>query len=406
MPKQYLDIDVYSAAKERIKILFDEFEKICVSFSGGKDSGVLLHLVMDRAIKLNRKVSVLFIDWEAQYKLTIDYVRDMLDFYSEHIDPYWVSLPMTTPNACSMFEPEWISWEKGKEERWVRQAPKDSITEYDFFSFYNYAMTFEEFVPEFGQWISGGVLTANLVGIRTDESLNRFRSLMGHKNMFEDYKWTTYNGGTTYSAYPIYDWETQDIWRYYGLSEKLYNKLYDLMYKAGVSIHQQRICEPYGPQQRQGLWLFQLIEPETWGKVVARVSGANTGNVYAKETGNILGNIKVTKPEGHTWKSFAMLLLDSMPPNTSEHYRNKIAVWLKWYRERGFPKDVYDEIEGDLGSNSNDLPSWRRVCKTLLRNDYWCYGLCFAPTKTKVYGKYCKLMKIRRRKWGILTKGI
>src|SRR5690606_14042772 len=122
-------------------------------------------------------------------------------------------------------------------------------------------------------------------------------------------------------TYPIYDWHTSDIWTYHGKTNKPYNRLYDRMHQAGLTPHQMRICQPYGDDQRQGLWLFHIIEPETWARIVARVNGANQGALYANESGNILGRIKIDKPEGHTWESFAHLLLDSMPAVVSEHYK-------------------------------------------------------------------------------------
>ena len=48
-----------------------------------------------------------------------------------------------------------------------------------------------------------------------------------------------------------------------------------------------------------------------------------------------------------------------------------------------------------------DVPSWRRVCKALLRNDYWCKGLSFSQHKSAAYEKYLKVMKTRRRAWGM-----
>ena len=100
------------------------------------------------------------------------------------------------------------------------------------------------------------------------------------------------------NVYPIYDWRTEDIWAWQGKNpDRRYNKLYDLMHKAGLTIHQQRICQPYGDDQRRGLWLFHLIEPETWSRVVARVNGANGGALYAGESGNVTGYRKVSKPE-------------------------------------------------------------------------------------------------------------
>ena len=40
------DKDVYQAANERIDFIFKNFERIYISFSGGKDSGVMLNLTL------------------------------------------------------------------------------------------------------------------------------------------------------------------------------------------------------------------------------------------------------------------------------------------------------------------------------------------------------------------------
>lgn len=400
MAKVPLGINVYDAARKRITYVFDCFPRIYVSFSGGKDSAVMLHMVMDEAIKRGRKVGVLFVDLEGQYKLTIEYIQAMYDLYRDHIEPYWVALPIVLRNAVSQYEPRWICWEPGKEDVWIRRPPEMAITDQNFFPFYRYAMEFEEFVPEFGHWYSQGKLCACFVGIRADESLNRYRTIVRSKSKFEDKSWTTWCGGSVYNVYPIYDWKTQDIWVYNAKFNKPYNRLYDLMHQAGLTIHQMRICQPYGDDQRKGLWLFHIIEPETWARIVARVNGANQGALYAEESGNILGRIKISKPEGHTWESFAKLLLASMPERTREHFENKIAVFLHWWSERGYPNGIPDEAPAQQEANK-EVPSWRRVCKALLRNDYWCKGLSFSQTKSEAYQKYLKVMKRRRERWGM-----
>lgn len=66
--KIYREQNVLDAARDRISYTFDKFERIFISFSGGKDSSVMFHLVMDEAIKRNRRVAVMIIDFEAQYK--------------------------------------------------------------------------------------------------------------------------------------------------------------------------------------------------------------------------------------------------------------------------------------------------------------------------------------------------
>lgn len=400
MSKQYLSIDVLTAARQRIEYVFDNFPRIYVSFSGGKDSTVMLHLVMDEAIKRNRKVGVLCVDLEGNYKVTVEHIQAMYDLYAEYIEPFWVCLPIALRNAVSVYEPKWICWEPGKEDVWIRQPPKMAITDRSYFPFFKYAMEFEEFVPQFGWWYGQGKLTACFVGIRADESLNRYRTIKADKSMFEDKTWTTWLSQGLYNVYPIYDWRTEDIWTYYSKFNKPYNKLYDLMHQAGLTIHQMRICQPYGDDQRKGLWLFHVIEPDTWARVVARVNGANQGALYAQENGNILGRIKISKPEGHTWQSFAKLLLESMPPQTKSHFENKIIVFLHWWAERGYPNGIPDEA--DINDEANKkVPSWRRICKALLRNDYWCKGLSFSQTKSDYYEKYKKIMERRKNAWGI-----
>lgn len=397
--KKYLGCSVLEAAKKRIEKVFDDFPKIYVSYSGGKDSTVMLSMVAYEAAKRGRKIGVLLVDLEAQYKLTIEHAMETLADIKDIIDLYWVSLPLNLRNAVSQFEPQWLCWDPQKKSEWVRNPPSFAITDEKHFPFFRRAMEFEEFVPEFGKWYSEGSLCACFVGIRSDESLNRWRTIArDKKNKFEGIKWTTSVEESVYNIYPIYDWKTADIWRFHGKTGIPYNKLYDYMHKAGLTINQARICQPYGDDQRRGLWLFHIIEPETWGRVVARVSGANQGSLYVQESGNIMGNIKITKPNGHTWESFSKMLLESMPKATQEHYKNKIAVFLKWYEDRGYPNGIPDE--GAL--NSKSAPSWKRICKAILRNDYWCKGLSFSQHKTKAYEKYQKLMKKRRSAWNII----
>jgi len=400
MAKVGLGISVLEAARQRIAWTFDTFPRVYVSCSFGKDSTVMLHLVMDEAIKRGRKVGVLFLDLEGQYKMTIDHGLELLEMYADHIEPFWVALPIHLRNAVSQFEHHWIAWEPERENDWIRQPPEMAITDQAYFPFYKYAEEFEDFVPDFGHWYGQGQLCACLVGIRSDESLNRYRTIAGHGVKFEGRNWTNYIGQTLWNIYPIYDWRTEDIWTYHAhYPDRPYNRLYDLMHRAGLSIHQARICQPYGDDQRKGLWLFHLIEPDTWARVVARVNGANQGALYANETGNILGRIKIDKPEGHTWESFAMLLLGSMPPKTADHFKNKIAVFIHWWRERGYSV-IPDEADHQLEAKK-EVPSWRRICKALLRHDYWCKGLSFSMHKSGAYERYQKIMEKRRQRWGI-----
>lgn len=396
--KKGLGVNVLQASRERISWTFDNFEKIYVSFSAGKDSTVMLNLVLDEAIKRNRKIGVLLIDLEAQYKLTIDHAAEFFEKYSAYIEPYWICLPLHLRNAVSVFEPFWKCWDPDRKDAWVRDIPEQAISDVNYFDFFRPGMEFEEFVPEFGRWYAQGKSCACFVGIRSDESLNRYRTISGkYKRGVEGKNWTTLVVDDVYNIYPIYDWKTEDLWVYHAKNkDRSYNRLYDYMHLAGLTIHQMRICQPYGDDQRRGLWLFHLIEPETWAKVVARVNGANGGALYIQEWGNVNGYRKITKPEGHTWKSFATLLVNSMPPKTKEHYENKIFLFIKWWESRGYPDGIPDEADYQM-EQKKGVPSWRRICKSLLRNDYWCKGLSFTQHKSDAYKRYLDLMKRRKQ---------
>jgi len=417
MERTPLGIDVLTAAGQRIAYVFDHFHRIYVSFSGGKDSTVMLHLVAEEARKRGVKFGLLCIDFEAQYRHTYEHVGRMYEEYADCIVPYWVALPISLDNAVSSYEPRWICWEPGKE--WVRPLPENCISNQDYFPFYRYAMEFEEFIHQFGMWYSGGELTAAFIGIRAEESFNRLLKVRVKQNreFHGDNMWLLKQKSTDmeiYSAHPIYDWKVQDIWRYHGKYGKPYNRIYDLMHKAGVSLWQQRLCQPYGVDQRKGLWLFHILEPETWSKIVARVNGANSGAEFVQYSGNVSGQIKIYKPPGHTWKSFAQLIMRSMPQKLAEHYDNKIFTFLNWWEKQGGYWNPEGQFHGFYGSNIPDevdhelevtkkAPSWRRICKALLRSDYWCKGLTFVQTNSDSYERYRRMMANRKRLRGYLS---
>ncbi len=399
-----IDLNVLEAARERIAYTFDEFPRVYLSFSAGKDSTVMLHLVAEEARKRGRTFGLLLVDLEGQYKCTIEHAERCFAEYADCTEPYWVALPIHLRNAVSVYETHWMCWDPAKQLSWIRTPPAVAITDEAFFPFFRRGMEFEEFVPEFGAWYAQGERCACFVGIRTDESLNRYRTICHiGKAIYRDKQWTTHVCAEVYNSYPIYDWRTQDLWSWHARNpEASSNRLYDLMHKAGLTIHQMRICQPYGDDQRRSLWLFHLIEPETWGRIVARVNGANGGALYMQETGNINGYRRISKPEGHTWKSFAVLLIQSMPPKTKEHYENKIALFVQWWKSRGYEDGIPDEADYAI-ETAKLAPSWRRVCKSLLRNDYWCKGLSFTQHKSEAYEAYLSLMRKRKTLWQFTT---
>lgn len=396
--KKYQKQTVLEASRERVSKVFDDFEKIYISFSGGKDSTVMAHLVLDEAIRRNKKVGLLIIDLEAQYHDTIIHIEAMIKDYKDNIELHWACLPLLLRNAVSNYQPRWVCWDEDKKDFWVREKPEPAKTENDY-PFFIPKMEFEEFMVLFGEWYSeyGKYKTAAFIGIRADESLHRYRAIACKKIglLHKDYKWTTKVAKNLFNIYPIYDWKTEDIWIYHcKFREKLHNKIYDKMSMAGVKLSNQRLCQPYGDDQRRGLWLYHILEPETWYKVVARVNGANSGSLYIRENGNMTGYNKITKPENHTWKTFCNLLLRTMPKKTREHYVFRFKKFISGWIDRGYYK-IPDEAPIEL-ENKCWCPSWRRMCKCMLRNDYWCKGLGQTQPLSEAYKKYKEIKKNRK----------
>jgi predicted phosphoadenosine phosphosulfate sulfurtransferase len=401
--KKYLKISVLDAARERISRSFDMFERLYVSFSGGKDSSVMMHLVMDEAKKRNRKVGVLIIDLEAQYSDTISHINEMVNEYRDYIDLHWFCGQLLLRNAVSNYQPRWVCWDETKQDQWIRQKPEleSDLSQYDF---YVPKMEFEELMVVFGQWYSRGKRTGAFIGIRADESLHRYRAIVSRKDglMLDNQKWTTKVSGGLYNVYPIYDWRTEDIWVYHGKHPgKRHNRIYDQMTKAGVPLSNQRLCQPYGDDQRRGLWLYHILEPQTWYKLVVRVNGANSGSLYINEIGNMTGYNKITRPDGHTWKSFCNLLLKTMPKKTRDHYSARFKKFIAGWKQRGYdtiPDEAPHELEVKCWA-----PSWRRMCKVLLRNDYWCKGLGQTQPLSDSYQKF-KEIKAKRAHAKLIQK--
>lgn len=389
MPKRYRNIDVLTAARDRIAEVFDKFEKIYVAFSGGKDSSVMLHLVMEQAVSRRRKVAVMFIDFEAQYKETIDHAKEMFEMYREFIDPHWICIPMLLRNAVTNYEPRWTCWDETKQDIWIRPKQPGCKTEADY-PFAVAGMEFEEFIVLFGKWYGDGKLTAGFIGIRAQESLHRYCAVATWEKRgltYDGHRWTTRIVDDVFNVYPIYDWLTEDIWRYHAkYPNKPHNAIYDRMHQAGVSLSQQRLCQPFGDDQRRGLWLYHILEPQTWFKLVARVNGANSGALYVEESGNVMGYRKIALPPNHTWKSFCNLLLQTMPAKTRDHYTYRFRKFIAGWKDRGYsqiPDEAPPELEAKCWA-----PSWRRMCKTLLRNDWWCKGLGQTQPKSEAWQKY------------------
>lgn len=416
MGKKYLNKTVYEATIERLTYLFNEFDNVLVSFSGGKDSGVCLNLIYDYAAEhgLLDKVAMYHLDYEAQYQMTTDYVTETFEEF-EGIKKYWLCLPVEAQCACNM-RGGWIPWEKSKRDIWVREYPDSPylINEDNCPFEFPHGEDDAKVQDRFSQWFaSEHGRTAVIIGIRADESMDRYklvtsnaRNLIPHR--YKGHKWTV---GTepVFKAYPIYDWTVNDIWIYNSRFEKKYNKLYDLFYQAGLSVDQMRVASPFNNCAMDVLKLYKVIDPNNWARMIGRTEGVNFAGIYGGTTAMGWRSIKL--PAGHTWKSYCYFLLGTLDDDLRRHYEKILATSIAYWCEKGgfVNEEIMQEVKDletdfqDLGKSEifnnqrvvkfknypddcetksfSKLPSYKRMCVCIMKNDYYCKYMGFGQTK-------------------------
>ncbi len=420
MMRKYTGLNVYDALQERLRFIFEEFDNIYVSFSGGKDSGILLELTLDfqRKYYPDKKIGVFHQDFEAQYQFTTDYVERTFERIKHEVEPYWVCLPMATRTALSSYEMFWYPWDDTKKESWCRPMPRHKYVinlENNPITTYRYRMHQEDLAKQFGRWYRkahGNKKTICLLGMRADESLQRYSGVLNKKYAYKDKCWITNQFKNMWTASPIYDWSMCDVWHAYGKFGFEYNNLYDMFYMAGLKPDQMRVASPFNDYAKESLNLYRVIDPQMWAKLVGRVKGANFAAIYSKT--KAMGYRNLTLPEGHTWESYTKFLLSTLPPKLRNNYIKKFKTSIEFWhttggglednvieelRERGYNvklngvsnytnmklsrvifigkiPDHTDDIK-----SSKDVPSWKRMCYCILKNDHTCRFMGFGLTR-------------------------
>lgn len=416
-------MNVYDATIERLDTIFRDFENVLVAFSCGKDSGVLLNLAYDYAIKNNllHKLSFYYEDYEANYQSTHDYADRA--FKNINVEKkYWLCLPISAACSVSMYQPRWIPWNPEEKDIWVRKMPNyDYVVNLDNCP-YEFKIGTKGFDAriQFSQWFGSQYgKTAVLIGIRAQESLTRRGIITSQhrKNMHEDLRYSKTVDKNTINFYPIYDWITEDIWVCNYKYEYDYNKIYDLYYQAGLTIDQMRVASPFHISGQENLKLYRVIDPNNWGKMVGRVNGCNFGGIYGGTTA--MGWRSITKPNHFTWKEYAEFLMSTLPDVTKKKLNSSLSRLQKSWKDKGYGRnprvikqiekhgveiektgnisnlckkeDYYeiikikgewpDEINIENSTPFRHCPNWKAVCITILKNDFALQYMGLGRTK-------------------------
>ncbi|MCD7826224.1 MAG: DUF3440 domain-containing protein [Clostridiaceae bacterium] len=418
MVRTYIEQNVFDALQERLQFIFKEFDNIYVSFSGGKDSGLLLNLLLDYRSRFapNKTIGVFHQDFEAQYTVTTEYIERTFKRLEQesNVELYWCCLPMATRTALSSYEMFWYPWDDKKQDAWCRPMPKHDYIinlEHNPMTTYKYRMHQEDLAKQFSRWYKlshDNKKTVCLLGIRADESLQRYSGFLNKKYGYKGTCWISQQFKDVWCASPMYDWTTEDVWHANYQFCYDYNRLYDLYYMAGLNVSQMRVASPFNDYSKDSLNLYRVIDPEIWVKLVGRVQGANFACIYGRT--KAMGYRNVTLPEGHTWQSYTKFLLDTLPVRLKNNYIRKFNTSIKFWHTTGggLDEDTIQELlahgykikrngvsnytlnkksriiflekipdDTDDIKSTKDIPSWKRMCFCILKNDHVCRFMGF-----------------------------
>lgn len=347
MQQIYSTESVLDAAKRRIAEAFDDFPKICVSVSGGKDSTALCHLVLSEAMRRGRRAEVFFLDEEVDYDATIEQVSYlMFEMMPEATHPVWLQVPFCLTNATSLIEGQLLAWDPEKEGIWMRpkdpraihawpeEWPRRVSKKVKGFGFYDAVYGHEAAMQS----------TCCFVGLRADESLTRRKTVTreaGHK----DWLWTTKGKRGCIRAYPLYDWTVPDMWKYIAENGVRYNKIYDLMYQHKMPMREMRVSSLIHEKSFKAITELQEFEPDTYDRLCRRISGIQTAGIYGKDD----KAMRCQKlPKGYkSWAEYRDFLLATYPD------KSKVCIFEERFAKQG-----------------NEERMARQQCRQLLLNDY------------------------------------
>ncbi len=274
-----------------------------------------------------------------------------------------------------------------------------------------------DLAKQFSRWYRishGNRKTVCLLGIRAEESMQRYSGILNKKYGYKGECWISKQFKDVWTASPIYDWLLGDVWHANYLFSYDYNRLYDMYHMAGLKPDQMRVASPFNDYAKDSLNLYRVIDPEIWAKLIGRVKGANFGAIYGKT--KALGYRSLSLPKGHTWESYTKFLLDTLPVRLRNNYVRKFRTSIEFWHKTGggleeetirelvehgykikrngvsnytvmknsriiFLERIPDHTD-DIKS-SKDLPSWKRMCYCILRNDHTCRFMGFGVSREK-----------------------
>lgn len=281
-----LDIDVVTAARDRIINIFGNDLPVHLSLSGGKDSiclaGLTFELLTEGLID-PKQLTVHFIDEEAIFDDVDSITREWrIKFMSLGVKFNWWCVEVKHFNCFNQLtnDETFICWDRTMADRWVRPMPEFAIRDHSMLR------PRKETYQVFLQRITGDGI--NMIGLRTAESVQRLYAV-SKRNINDADK-----------SYPIFDWKDADVWRYIRDKNLNFPQTYMNFYQLGYSRRDMRISQFFSVDTSRNLVRLSEFYPDLMERITRREPNAYLASLYwdSEMFRRVGGQKKVKKDAG------------------------------------------------------------------------------------------------------------
>lgn len=345
--------NVVEAAEKRIENACSNGVPVYVSFSGGKDSLVMVHII-EKLVREGRidpsLLYVMFIDEEAIFPCVERVVRQWREKLLEMgVKFYWYCLEVRHFNCFNQLENDesFICWDRYKRDVWVRRPPEFAVM---------YHSKLKPRIDRYQEFcdraFNNGI---NLIGVRLSESVQRLSCFTSNinkkKGMSKDRK-----------MYPLYDWKDGDVWLYLYEHQVEIPDVYIYLWQTGRNRRELRISQFFSIDTASSLVKMNEYYPDLMERVIKREPGAYLAAMYwDSEMFRRTTKARREMEGSHEDRDYKQMVLDLIKNKDGRFdTKNKLEV-LKYYRRR--------LVKMQLFMNNED---YRKMYESLIGGDPKC----------------------------------
>jgi predicted phosphoadenosine phosphosulfate sulfurtransferase len=250
--QRWIDKDVLTAARERTAHIFDTFDNVSVSFSGGKDSLVCLYLAKEAAEARGKlPLQVHFYDQELIPDSVVNFMLEVRQY--DWVDLTWFCLPLPSSKYILGKVFPYVQWGEGR--KWFREMPEFAVRGKP-------GVIYDK--DEYDQFLAAryrGSL-ACILGIRAQESLMRLRSCLNKVN--ENYI-NASGARSMKKCKPIYDWSEADVLKFFSDFQIPFCSIYESQSIAGRPL---RVASPFQAEAAKTLAYERKYDGEYFNRLM------------------------------------------------------------------------------------------------------------------------------------------